>query len=181
MRQINLLPQKIQQRQRLAILRNSFCLTILPTVIGMVFVHGVITGQLAMVEKVFRSPQAFQETAESRRIQQEMDSLKASATEFFVREKDLIELFVVNLPISEIAKDIGRSVSQKVWLTKLDVDMFKKTCTIDGQSYNTRLVSEFILELKKLAYFKKVQLITMGEEQKASTGEVDFKIIALFQ
>ncbi len=73
---------------------------------------------------------------------------------------------------------MGKITTHKVWLTRLSLDNSNGICQMDGKSFNTRLVSEFMLEFKKIPYFENVALISM---EKGPDEKVDFKITCKFK
>ena len=177
MRQINLLPEEHRQNENLRIIRSACCLILLPLALGFAVIHVVLVFSLNGLQREAQKPPAQQETLESQHIRQEIIKAKQKAQGLVDQNKDLVERFLVNFYFSKILDKIGAAALDKVWLTGLNVDTLGQVCEIDGRAFNTRLVSEFILALKQIAYFKAVDLSVMEADQKAKEGEIAFKIV----
>lgn len=177
MRQVNLLPEENQKSETMRLIRNSLCKNFLPVIAGMIPIHFFLAFSLSDLERTVQIPQRYHETPRVLQIRQEIKNMKSKASGLFASNKDLVVNFLANLPSSQLLKKIGNVTSERVWLTNLALDMSKGMCEMNGRSFNIRLVSEFILELKRLPYFTSVELVTMEGNQKEKEGEINFKIV----
>jgi Tfp pilus assembly protein PilN len=177
MRQVNLLPIENQRSEQWRVLRNSLCGIFLPLGFLMLVVHLLLGLQVAAMEKRLNSPLRHAESAPVVALQQAMADIKLKGEGFLKTDKEIVEYFIVQPSAANILGNIGNQALDKVWLTDLRGDGTKRVYEIVGRSFNIRLVSEFMLELKKLPYFENVELVTMGEGAKGKEGEIDFKMI----
>lgn len=177
MRQVNLLPEDIQKTERIKIIINSLLTTLVPVILGMALLHFLIVFRLHSLQRVVNQPYAQPELAQFQELRQEIGKIKSAAQGSFSRDRELIEYFVVNLPFSEILRNIGNIAQERVWLTGVTVDGQSNICEIEGRSFNTRLVSEFILNLKQYYFFQSVELLSMGEDKTGKEEETHFKIV----
>ena len=176
MRLVNLLPEEYQKKEQWRILRHSLCLTFLPLGLGLAVIHFLVVSQLAGMEQALRQPKHYSESVQTVKLRQEISAVKAKGQGLVSADKELIEYFVVQPASSRILKNIARVADEKVWLTEFGLDLARGTCDIGGKSFNIRLVSEFMLELKQLSYFAEVELVAMEEGAKEKGGEVTFKV-----
>jgi len=176
MRLVNLLPEENQKKEQWRMVRLSFGMTFLPLALGLILIHALLGLQLSAVEQALRQPKRQGESAQIAKLRQEISAVKAKGQKLVTTDKELIKYFVVQPASSRILKNIAQVADEKVWLTEFVLDSAKETCDIGGKSFNIRLVSEFMLGLKKLLYFEDVALVTMEEGAKDKDGEVTFKV-----
>ena len=175
MRQINLLPEQMQKTEQQKILRNFFVVTLIPTLIIVCVIHGLLWWYLQSVKKTATERSTdYSQINEFGDVKEKIDTLSAKIEDFYRAQKPVLASIAQQSFSPFLLKNFGDAASNRVWFKRLALDYDGKICRIEGRSYNTRLVSEFMLELKKLAFLKSVELSSM---EKSPEGNVDFMII----
>jgi len=175
MRQVNLLPEELQKAQSLKIIGSSLLFNIGAVVIFVVLINSLLSFWITNLETVALQPLALKENNEITQIRAKISEIEKETGMIFKKNRDIMEVFARNSSFSHLLKVIGNVTSDKVWLTSLTFVMKDRRCKMDGLSFNTRLVSEFMLELKKISYFKNVELLSMEKEGRG-IKEVAFTI-----
>ena len=177
LRQVNLLPEEIQKSEQLRFLRFSLTVIFLPVFVVLFLISSLLNGCIQNLEETARQPLAFQETTATRDLKKKIEQQENVLGDFAQENTGIIETYVKNSPTAYFLKVISRLSAQKVWLTGIALDTQGRTCKIKGKSFTTRLVSEFMLELKRLPHFQEVELVSVGKEGVKPGAEVDFQII----
>ena len=181
MRQVNLLPDETRKTETLRFMRNSLLILLAP-VFGLWFLMNLLLNiQIGALKRTAAQPLAFQETGETQALKTKIANLEKKIQEYGDQNKGIIETFVKKVPCGYLLKNIGCLSEDKVWVNAISFDTQKKECRIDGKSFSTRLVSEFMLELKRLPHFEGVDLVSVGKETRKTTQEVDFQIIGILK
>jgi len=180
MRQINLLPERLKKQEEWRIVRNSFLLTVGLSVAFVLLVHFGLNFCVKNLEDIATKPLALKETDEISQLKDKIDAVETKMKELVMANKEIIEVFAKNSSLSYLLKVIGNATADKVWLTDLSFHYDKKICQMKGLSFNTRLISEFMLELKALAYFENVTLVSM-EKSREGSRETAFIIRCLLR
>jgi len=168
MRQVNLLPEELRKIQKIRVARNSALLTLLPVVLLVGVLFGLLSFWVGGLEKKTLKPQVSKDKLLSSQFSTEAKKVESEIRKVLDSDKDIIESFLRASSTSSILKVIGNTTADKVWLTKLSFDRKMKSFQISGHSFNTRLVSEFMLELRRLPVFKNVALISMEKGEKGA-------------
>ncbi len=178
MRQINLLPVSLQQAQNKKKITYSFLITLGPTIFAIVVIHFLIVVFVSNLESKVKHPAANVDTTQfvalREAIQKKSDDVQKYVDEFRV----IIDSYMDNYLSENILTVIGNISYHKVWFTHLELNNKNKTCEIQGKSFNTRLVSEFMLGVKKAPFFDNVTLISM---EKGQDEKVNFKIVCVLK
>jgi len=173
MRQINLLPESLQQAEQMRLLRNVAVVICIVSLGAALVLHMLLSfGVNTTRANVDQSLMAHQD--EFVRIKQEIQNAKGQMKDLYSKEEVLILLLSKHLSNAHMLKVMGQLTGERVWLTGLNLDIQKSECELEGRSFSTRLVSEFMLELKRMPYFREVELINMD---KGKSTEVTFKIL----
>jgi Tfp pilus assembly protein PilN len=181
MRQINLLPLEIQRAEQIRSIRNSIIVILAPVLAVLLGIHFLLTYAVQQTALRAAQPPEQIDTPEINQVRTALRSEELKMSQFVNSNKPMIQLITKDFSMTDILKVINTVIENKVWFTSLKVDTESKRCEIDGKSFNTRLVSEFMLELKRAAYFQDVELISMNISNNAANDEVDFKIICLLK
>ncbi|MBL7170475.1 MAG: PilN domain-containing protein [Candidatus Omnitrophica bacterium] len=181
MRQINLLPEKVHRAEERRSIRKSLITAVSLTSLVVLSIHLLSAGRVERLEKIARQLTSIKVPPEISQLRGKIARLKVERQTFIDRNRVLLDILSKDLPYPYILKTIGNVTSDMVWLTGFSIDSRKGTCQIDGQSFNTSLVSEFMLELKKLPYFESVDLTSMERRTELQEKGVDFKITCKFK
>ena len=174
MRQINLLPEQMQKTEQQKIVQNSFVLALIPTVMIICVIHGFLSWDLQNVKKAAEQSTDDNQINEFGDVKGKIGALSAQIENFYKAQKPVLLSMAQQAFSPFLLKNFGDAASNRVWFKKLELDYEAKICRIEGRSYNTRLVSEFMLEVKKMAFFKSVELSSM---ERSPDGQVDFMIV----
>ncbi len=177
MRQINLLPEKLQKAEKARNIKTSIMFTVLPVLFGICIIHFFLSAKVSVLREMVDQPLMLKDTTEVRPIRRQVIRLNNDISKFINQNSDIVGIYSKYFFSTNTLRIIGSVSTNKVWLKALSLDIQEGTCLIEGKSFNTRLVSEFMLELKRLAYFEKVELISMGKESQSEESEIDFKIV----
>ena len=134
-----------------------------------------------MLERTERKLASMREPPEISRLRKEIARSELEMQRFIDKNRVALDISSKYIPCPYILKTIGDITLDMVWLTGLSVDSENGTCQIDGRSFNTKLVSEFMLELKKLPYFRSVELPSMEKGTEPERKEIEFKITCKFK
>jgi len=181
MRQVNLLPGETQRVEIIQFIQHTLAFLFAPTIILLFLISFLMNMHIRHLQKTAEQPLAFQETAETRQLKKQIDSLEKELKIYGHDNEALIKAFVKRSPAAYLLKVISRLSENKVWLRGITLDAQQDICRIDGKSFNTRLVSEFMLEVKRLPYFRDVELVSVGKQAVKTASEVDFQIICYLQ
>lgn len=181
MRQINLLPEELQRSQGRRPIIKSVIAAVCLAVFAVLSIHLLLTATVGMLERIERELISTRELPEMSRLREEIARSKLDMRRFIDKNRVPLEILSENLPCPYILKTIGDVTLDLVWLTGFSVDSKNGTCQLDGRSFNTKLVSEFMLELKKVPYFKSVELSSMEKGGEPKKEEVEFKIVCKFK
>lgn len=176
MRQINLLPLEDQKKGQFIVIRNLLVWTFVPMAVVLFLLHGIVVLWLGVLNTFVQNPYRQQETAHAQQLQQQIALVKSSIRDFVEKNPGQVRLFVVPLSMTDILTNISNAALDKIWLNEFSIDLSKQTCELAGESYTTRLVSEFMLQLRELPYFKKVDLVSMEKDDPRQGEGVRFKV-----
>ncbi len=174
MRQINLLPEPMQKIEEQKVIRNAFGVSVVPTLIILIVVHVFLSWYLQDVIKMTGYSTDYSQVNEFGDIKEKIDVLSVQMGNFYRDQKPVLMSVAQQSSPPFLLKNLSVAASNRVWFKKMELDFDGKICRIEGQSYNTRLVSEFMLELKKILSLKSVELNSM---EKTPEGHVNFMIV----
>ncbi len=177
MRQVNLLPEESQRIETLKFIQRTLAFLFVPTLVVLFGISFAMDRHIEILRHAVDKPMAFQETAETRKLDQDIANTEKELKIFGDEHRVLIKTFVKRVPTAYLLKIISRLSENKVWLKGISLDHQQDICRIEGKSFNTRLVSEFMLEIKRLPYFRDVELVSVGKEAVKAASEVDFQIV----
>ncbi len=173
MRQINLLPESLQKAQYKSLVIRSAMLTFGSTLAFIILIHAGLAVMVGNLESKIQNPPPNIDTIEFAQMRQQIQDKSNNIQKYFSQYGAVIDAYGDNYFSVDIMKVIGTISQHKVWFTRLNLNNKKRTCEIEGKSYNTRLVSEFMLGIKKTPFFENVALISM---EKGQDEKVDFKL-----
>jgi len=177
MRQVNLLPTDLQQAERIHFFKKAGLFLLSPTLILLIMGHLILQARLNYLQDLSKQPLALKETKETRELNEKKKEAKQQVRVFYDENKSILERFVKKFSVAHMLKFIGQIAKEKVWLLSLSLEVNKGECRIEGKSFNTRLVSEFMLELKRLPYFKNVELVSMNKGKGTEIKEIEFQVV----
>lgn len=178
MRQINLLPESLQQAQNKKKILNSFFVTLIPTVFAVGAIHILTILFIANLEGQVKHPAANMDTMEFMALREEIQKKADDLQKYTADYGALINSYMDNYLSQDILRAIGAISHHKVWFTRFELNNKNRACEIQGKSFNTRLVSEFMLGVKKAPFFDNVTLISM---EKGQDEKVNFKIVCVLK
>ena len=176
MRQVNLLPEGLKKTANLKAERSALIVTGGIALAIFVFIHVILVIQIKGLEIAANQPLFFEEATQTGQLKGLIES-KKKIQKLVKKNRDVLEIFAKHSSSANILDTIGDITRDKVWLNRFLLDLNAGQCTIEGRSFNTRLVSEFMLELKKLPCFENVELVSMDKGTKKGDEEIDFEII----
>jgi Tfp pilus assembly protein PilN len=176
MRQVNLLPERLQQAEEKRIIRDSIIITISLTLLLVLSLHFLLVSRVIRLKKIIDRLTIAKETPEVRELRKEINRLKTEEQTFINKNRVFLDILAMGTSYPYILNSIGEATSNKVWLTKLSVDAKNGICQFDGKSFDIQLVSEFMLELKKMAHFRNVELTSMERGKEMGEKAVAFRI-----
>jgi len=177
MRQVNLLPQELRQSQELRRIRNAFVVTLVPTLIVLVLIHWALNFRVSSLMRSMERPARPMTLPGLRSMHTQIDALREEFAQLTQGQEFFLEQAARSDLLPGMLKMIANASQEKVWFKKISLDYKDKTCLIIGRSFHARLVSEFMLELKKMPAFQRVELTTMGKGQGSHNREIDFQVI----
>ena len=177
MRQVNLLPQDMQQADRINFMRKAGLVLFTPVIVLLIIGHILLQTRLGYLKRTSEQPLAFTETQETRELGRRKKEARKKIRDFYAKNENVIEKFVKKFSVAHMLKSVGQIAAEKVWLQSMVLDIPKDVCRIKGKSFNTRLVSEFMLELKRLPYFQNVELVSMSKGQVKDVKEIEFQVV----
>lgn len=181
MRQVNLLPDKLRlSEERMPIIKSVIACVCL-TLFVILSIHLLLAAGVGRLERTERKLTSMREPPEISRLRKEIARSELEMQKFIDKNRVPLDILSKYLPCPYILKTIGDITLDMVWLTGFFVDSENGTCQIDGRSFSTKLVSEFMLELKKVPYFKSVELPSMEKGTEPEKKEVQFKITCKFR
>ena len=176
MRQVNLLPANIQEAEKKRALMNSILITAGLSLLVLFFIHLLLVARVSKLQRLAQRPVTFQDTEETSLLRQQKEELNKHIEGFIQDNKVSLEVLMEQFSYANILKVIGDAAAGKVWLRAIDIDSQKGKCEIKGRTFNTRLVSEFMLELKKFSCFKTVNVSSMEKDKGEGTKELGFTV-----
>jgi len=177
MRQVNLLPEEIRRVEIIQFIQHTLAFLLVPTMVLLFIISFFMNMHIRNLKRTAEQPLDFHETAETRELKEKIETRETQLKRYGHENEILIKTFVKNSSASYLLKVISRLSENKVWLKAIVLDAQQNTCHIDGKSFNTRLVSEFMLEIKRLPYFRSVDLVAVGKQAVKTEAEVDFQIV----
>lgn len=178
MRQINLLPETLQKAQAQSRITKSLLITLGPAVLAMALIHVFFVFVLSYLEKQAKSPVVNVDSGGFEQLRDQIQQQKVGLEKYYGQYRAIIDPYTSNYFTRQILEKSGEMTHHKVWLTRINIDNMKRSCELEGKSYNTRLVSEFMLNIKRTSYFENVNLISID---KARDEKVNFKIVCVFK
>ena len=174
MRQINLLPEPLQKAQQKKMIVSSAMATVGSIVLVILVIHALLSLGMANLENQLNNPTTYKDTAEFVQLREKINAAREKVKAYLGQYSAVVEAYVNNSSTVDILRIAGTSSKHKVWFTKFVLSNKAKNCEIEGKSFNTRLVSEFMLNIKKTTFFETVDLISM---EKSPDDKVTFKIV----
>lgn len=176
MRQINLLPKNLQKAIQIKKVRNSALIIFIPVFTFVLIGHFGVGFWVDSLRRSAEAPPSMNETPEIVRLRQGIKSVNAETKNFAEHNEGALEILKQDYPVSKIIKALGDASDKKAWIKGLTFDSEGGVCRIDGASLSTKTVSEFMLELKKISFFKNVELINMGKQKSGGLDKIDFQL-----
>ena len=141
-------------------------------------IHGLLAVKINVLKKAKQGqmpkmPAGSREDPDGLHFSEDIQRLAADLQDFISQNKNLWEFVDQSFRSSVILKDIGRIADKRIWLTNFTLDSLQGHCELEGSTFYTRAVSEFMMELKKLPYFKMVSLTTMERGTQEGKEEAD--------
>lgn len=176
MRQVNLLPEDIRKSEEIRKVRHSLVFTIGAPLLGIVVIHLLLVLLVHHLKTAASEPLGFQDTPQISAVREKIDQIQSSAGDFSRQHQSAVKIICrLRSPVGFLLR-LGEAVREKVWLTDVQLDYGKKVCELTGRSFNTRLVSEFMLELKTMNAVENFELVSMEQKESSSTPEIEFKL-----
>ena len=176
MRQVNLLPEDIRKAEEVRKVRHSLIFTIGAPLLGIVTIHLLLLLLVYQLRTAASQPLGFQDTPQIGVVREKIDQIQSLAGDFSQQHQGAVKILCrLRSPVGFLLH-LGEVVREKVWLTDIQLDYGKKICELTGRSFNTRLVSEFMLELKKMNAVENFELVSMEQKESPSTPEIEFKL-----
>ena len=172
MKDINLLPERYLQQERKRLMIRTGLLVWSLTFVIMVVSYVLLQREVGRLVVLTKDPQSFQENPEILRLRGEIKAIKGSALSFIGENREVAEIAIRNFSAADILADVGQATLDRVWLTKFTADPKGKLCELNGKAVSTRLVSEYMLELKRLPYVADLELVSMGKKEDG----IDFEL-----
>lgn len=177
MREVNLLPTSYQKKERNSVIIKSVFLMIVLLVLFLGSLYVAISWGILHLETVLGYRAASQVNLEMKELKGQLIALDNQMKDFYVRKQLVVEGYMTSAALINLLERAGDFTSDRVWLTELECHAFQKQCSLKGKAFNTRLVSEFMLDLKKLSFFESVDLVSMGKEESQNIKEgIDFAL-----
>jgi len=110
-------------------------------------------------------------------LQNEIDLINNNISSFVDKNKFFLHLIDNKFNYRNILISISNTVGDQIWLNSYLIDSQKRICEINGFSPNTNLVSEFMIELKKIPYLSDIKLTSMKKVLNEKNSNISFKII----
>ncbi|HLF17537.1 MAG TPA: PilN domain-containing protein [Candidatus Omnitrophota bacterium] len=177
--QINLIPEDIQKEDQLKLIGASVLASAVATCVLALLIHAGLTVMINQMKKVADGPAAVKEDTSLAKLKGTISRLEAEQKQLYKTEGPLIEMLSKRYSYDDILLSIGNVSADKVWLQDISINSDEGLCGINGNSFNSRLVSEYMLELKKMPYFKGLELSSV-EKSENKSDMVDFKIVCKF-
>ena len=175
-----MLPEEMQRANERRFVIKSLVTTACLLFLVVLSIHLLLAAGVGRLERVERELASMGEPPEISQLRKETARLELEMQGFINKNRVPLDILSKHLPCPYILKTIGDITLDMVWLTGFSVDSQKGTSQIDGRSFNNKLVSEFMLELKKLPYFKSVELTSMERNAEPEKIGVEFKITCKF-
>jgi Tfp pilus assembly protein PilN len=134
----------------------------------------VLVGIVDNLESKIQHPPANIDTIEFAQLRAQTQQMSNNIQKYINQYGAVINAYGDNYFSVDILRVIGNISQHKVWFTRLNLNNKTRKCEVEGQSYNTRLVSEFMLEIKRAPFFDNVALISM---EKGQDDRVNFKLV----
>lgn len=176
MRQINLMPKALQEAEQKRFLIASLVVVLGPLAVVLALVHGVMQSRLSTLQRLAEDPLALSSSPEIVEMSRQIQTLKEETRRFVGDRQAVLELISRQALAPQVLTLTANAVTDRIWLQNLELDYLKNVLLVNGRSTETRQVSAYILELKRLPYFKSVELVTMGKDAAPGQEEIDFKI-----
>ena len=174
MRQINLLPESLQKRQYQKMAVNSAAALGSLTLVVLACIHLLLSTSVAKLENQVHHPAAYMDTMEFVQLREQIQGLGEEIKNYVGLYRPVLEAHLDNYSIVSILGLVGNMSNHRVWFTRFSLNTKTRDCEIEGKSFNTRLVSEFMLDMKKTPLFDNVTPISM---EKGTDEKINFKII----
>ncbi|MDD5449292.1 MAG: PilN domain-containing protein [Candidatus Omnitrophica bacterium] len=181
MRQINLLPEEVKHTEIGRINKNVIIVGIGLIFLAMTLVHFSLVHRVTALKKTLKQLNAVKGYPGLGQLQKEAVAIEKEKARYASENKALIDIMAKHLASAPLLKSISDAAYGRVWFTALAVDPQKEGLRITGRAFNTELVSEFMLELKKMASFKKIDLASMEKQESADGEEINFAINCEFK
>lgn len=181
LRQVNLLPREMLQVEHLRSLRSTFLLVMLPILFVLLIIHALLNLSIRGLEESGRRPATWWFSPEMDSVQDRLEAMGKNAIQFMTSHKELLTGYVHHENTRDLLTRVGNSALNKVWFREVKLNNGSQKLELYGASYQARLVSEFMLELKKIPYFDQVELVSMGKESRGANEEIDFQITCLLK
>ncbi len=175
LRRINLIPKDVQNEIAKQGMTMSITTLVISLVSIMLIAHIVLHARIAALDGELKTHIKESKGADIKQLSRDVALLNERKEVFINRNNTLLEIIDRRFPVYDILYRFGNLANKKVWLSRCKIKGRRRMCEINGRSWNTHLVSEFMIELKKEPYFESVNLVSM--EKGASTDEVLFSLI----
>ncbi|MBN1492849.1 MAG: PilN domain-containing protein [Candidatus Omnitrophica bacterium] len=181
MRQINLLPEAYQHQMRMAALKKTMIVSAVIVIVCIVPVHIWLADGVKGLKNELTAIKLSRAMPELDKVRSEVTLLRNERNAFVSENQALLEIAAQRVHYKAMMKLIGDSARNKVWLNSVTVSSQKKTLEMKGKAYDAQLVSEFLLEIKKIPYFNTVDLTSMQSNTAADGTTITFSLTCTFE
>lgn len=181
MRQINLLPEEVKRTEKERINKNLVIFGAGLTFLVVASIHFLLAWRVDSLKNALKQSDAVRKNPGLSQLQKEINQLEKERERYVKENKALLEILTKHLASPSVLKVLSEAASGRVWFIGLSIDVQKETCRINGKSFNTQLVSEFMLELKRSSCFKKIDLTSMEKQSAPEGKDITFSITCEFE
>ncbi len=181
MRQINLVPIEIQQKYRRRVEQRTIFVTMIAVLSMSVALHLMLTTEIKTLKKALASKSASMNAPQIDLLVRGINELKNQRKDIFSSDPVLSAAMTHGYVFSNLLKKIGSISSGRVWFNSMVIDSQKGIFTLKGQTYATRSVSEFMLDMKKLGYCEAMDVSSIAKHMESEKKEIDFEIVCMLQ
>ena len=181
MRHINLIPKEYIWQSTRRIIRNSLIISIIVFISIAIVTHILFSSKIELLEQLLNSTRIKAEKTTINNVHGEINIINDTINNFLNTNEFYIDLIQKQFNIKDILITIGNIIGDQIWLNGYTLDSRKGICEINGFSPNTNLVSEFMLELKRIKYFNNIKLTSMKKLSEKSNSLISFRIVCVLK
>ena len=181
MRQINLLPETVRGVEKRALVAKAVMVLIGSAAVIILLSHFFLLWRISCLKKTISHLRDIGGITAGSPLDRQLNQSGSQIQKYIDENKALTEVLTKDFLSLPLLKTIGDAASGRVWLTAVTVDSKTETCQISGNTYNTQLVSEFMLELKRSPFFKNIDLASMEKGKETQLKEMSFTVTCEFK